>query len=111
MAQDHEPVKAGGVIQDERPVRVRVDQGVRATLVGAGPTPPARPGWGRAAFVSRGRAGATGTSGAEAFRGGLDPRGASVMLQGSTMAFPTQGAPLGRGLGSHDITPGTIRPD
>jgi len=92
MAQDHEPVKAGGVIQiDGRPVRDRVDQGVRATLVGAGPNPPARPGWGRAAFASRGRAGATGTSGAEAFRGGLDPRGASVMVAGEHDGVPNPG--------------------
>ncbi len=33
MAQDQEPVKAGGVIQiDERPIRDHVDQVVRATV-------------------------------------------------------------------------------
>ncbi|HUX66302.1 MAG TPA: hypothetical protein VMV31_02310 [Terriglobales bacterium] len=33
MAQDQEPVKAGGVIQiDERPIRGHVDQVVRATV-------------------------------------------------------------------------------
>ncbi len=33
MAQDEEPVKAGGVIQiDERPIRDHVDQVVRATV-------------------------------------------------------------------------------
>jgi len=43
MAQDQEPVKAGGVIQiDERPIRDHVDRVVRATVESSRPSTGAR---------------------------------------------------------------------